>query len=103
MPRIPNTSPQTLALLAALLASRDKWRHGYDLAQETELQSGTLYPLLMRLADQGLLESRWETEGDNRRPRHVYRLTSDGIAYAKSQRAASTKQATKVRIARATS
>jgi PadR family transcriptional regulator PadR len=85
MPRVPNTSLQTLTLLATLLTSRTKWRHGYDLAQETELKSGTLYPLLMRLSDQGLLESRWETDGDNRRPRHVYRLNAKGAAYAKAQ------------------
>jgi len=85
MPRIPNTSPQTLRLLDALLQSRGSWRHGYDLAVETELKSGTLYPLLMRLADQGFLESRWETENDNRRPRHVYRLTAVGATYAKGQ------------------
>jgi DNA-binding PadR family transcriptional regulator len=83
MTRIPNTSPQTLQLLDVLLASRRSWRHGYDLAQETELKSGTLYPLLMRLADQGYLESRWETNGDNRRPRHVYQLTAIGATYAK--------------------
>lgn len=85
MPRIPNTSPQTLRLLDALLQSKDSWRHGYDLAQETMLKSGTLYPLLMRLADQGFLKSRWETEGDNRRPRHVYRLTAAGVTYAKER------------------
>jgi len=85
MPRSPNTSPQTLLLFEALLSARSAWRHGYDLARETELQSGTLYPLLMRLADQGLLESRWETDGDNRRPRHVYRLTAKGATYAKEQ------------------
>ncbi len=103
MPRVPNTSRQTLALLSALLASRQRWRHGYDLAQETELQSGTLYPLLMRLADQRLLESRWETDGDNRRPRHVYKLTSNGVAYAKNQCFTSAKRTTKPRVARATS
>ena len=85
MPRIPNTSPQTLRLLDALLQSKGSWRHGYDLAVETELKSGTLYPLLMRLADQGFLKSHWETEGDNRRPRHVYRLTAAGVTYAKER------------------
>ena len=85
MPRIPNTSPQTIALLEALLSSSRQWRHGYDLASETALKSGTLYPLLMRLADQGLLESRWETDGATRRPRHVYRLTPHGVGVAKTQ------------------
>src|SRR5438128_1624460 len=85
MPRAPNTSPQTLALLDLLLASGKAWRHGYDLAREANLKSGTLYPLLMRLADQGVLESRWETDGATHRPRHVYRLTAEGRNVARTQ------------------
>jgi PadR family transcriptional regulator, regulatory protein PadR len=85
MPRAPNTSPQTLALLELLLASGKTWRHGYDLAREAELKSGTLYPLLMRLADQGVLESRWQTDAETHRPRHVYRLTAQGTAQARTQ------------------
>lgn len=83
MPRTPNTSPQTLAILDLLLASGKDWRHGYDLARESELKSGTLYPLLMRLSDQGLLESRWETGEPGSRPRHMYRLTAQGALAAK--------------------
>lgn len=103
MPRMPNTSPQTVALLKALLSSRRQWRHGYDLAGETQLKSGTLYPLLMRLADQGLLESRWETDGATRRPRHVYQLTAQGVVVAKAQiRNAVTRQRVpKLRIRKA--
>src|SRR5258707_148600 len=85
MPRTPNSSVQTLTLFEILLASRNSWRHGYDLARESELQSGTLYPLLMRLSDQGILESRWETDGDSKRPRHVYRLTAKGAVTVKEQ------------------
>jgi DNA-binding PadR family transcriptional regulator len=82
MPHVPNTSPQTLAVLDVLLASGKTWRHGYDLARECDLKSGTLYPLLARLSDQGLLESRWET-AEGGRPRHLYRLTTQGAATAK--------------------
>jgi DNA-binding PadR family transcriptional regulator len=85
MPRVPNTSPQTRVLLELLLASSKTWRHGYDLAREAQLKSGTLYPLLMRLSDQGLLESRWEALEGTRRPRHMYRLTAQGVALAKTQ------------------
>ena len=35
-------SAQTLAVLAALAAQPSDWRHGYDLARETGLKSGTL-------------------------------------------------------------
>jgi PadR family transcriptional regulator PadR len=85
MPRAANTSPQTLSLLELLLESGKAWRHGYDLARATQLKSGTLYPLLMRLSDQGVLESRWEIDGATHRPRHVYRLAPQGVAVAKSQ------------------
>lgn len=85
MPRASNTSPQTLALLELLLASGKTWRHGYDLAREADLKSGTLYPLLMRLSDQGVLESRWEIDGETHRPRHMYRLTARGAVTARTQ------------------
>jgi PadR family transcriptional regulator, regulatory protein PadR len=101
MPRIPNTSPQTLTLFEILLASRNSWRHGYDLAKDAELKSGTLYPLLMRLSDQGILESRWETDGDSKRPRHVYRLTAKGAATAKEQLRGAAAPAPSLRRSRA--
>jgi PadR family transcriptional regulator PadR len=86
MPRKPNTSRQTRALLAALLDRPQSWRHGYDLSKETGLRSGTLYPLLIRLSEQGLLESRWqEAERAGLPPRHVYRLTAAGLALAGEQ------------------
>jgi PadR family transcriptional regulator PadR len=76
-------SVQTLLVLAALSAEPADWRHGYDLAKQTGLKSGTLYPILVRLADRGLVEARWE-EGRpaGRPPRHLYRLSSEGLAAA---------------------
>jgi PadR family transcriptional regulator PadR len=83
MPRKPNSSRQTLALLAALLDRSRTWRHAYDLSKETGLRSGTLYPLLMRLSQQGLLESRWEDAArPGLPPRHAYRLTARGLTLA---------------------
>ncbi|KPF77778.1 hypothetical protein IP88_05545 [alpha proteobacterium AAP81b] len=76
-------SPQTLRVLAALLPRAGDWRHGYDLIGETGLASGTLYPVLMRLADQGLLEATWQPpQRPGAPPRHAYRLTQAGVAYA---------------------
>lgn len=78
-----NISHQTLALLAALFAEPQAWRYGYDLSKETGLKSGTLYPLLMRLHDQGLLEAEWRQPVQAGRPaRHAYRLTAAGLALA---------------------
>ncbi len=89
MPRQPHTSPQTLKLFDALLADPARWRYGYDLSRETGLASGTLYPILMRLSDQQLLETGWEPSDEpGRPPRHTYRLTTDGAALARDRLAA---------------
>jgi DNA-binding PadR family transcriptional regulator len=86
MARTPNRSVQTIALFRALLQDPLAWHYGYGLLGETGLKSGTLYPLLMRLCDQGLLESQWrESELPGRPPRHVYRLSSKGRAFARQQ------------------
>jgi PadR family transcriptional regulator, regulatory protein PadR len=70
-------------LLAALCDQPSQWQHGYALAKQTGLKSGTLYPILIRLADRELVEARWEDEQPAGRPRrHLYRLTSDGVAVA---------------------
>lgn len=84
MSRRRSLSPQARALLAALMDDPAAWRHGYELSKETGLKSGTLYPLLMRLSDQGLLEADWrEPQEAGRPPRHVYRLTPTGLAFAR--------------------
>lgn len=77
-------SKQTVAVLSALLQQPRKWRYGYDLSRDTGLKSGSLYPILMRLCDRGLLESKWEeSPTSGRPPRHMYRLTGAGRAAAK--------------------
>jgi len=83
MSRRPNISRQTRLTLAALAARSQAWRYGYDLSRETGLKSGTLYPLLIRLHDQGLLEAEWRpSEQAGRPPRHAYRLTASGRVLA---------------------
>jgi PadR family transcriptional regulator PadR len=89
MPRIPHTSPQTLLLFSTLLDEPQRWRYGYDLSRETSLASGTLYPILMRLTEQKLLETAWEPSDEpGRPPRHLYRLTAEGAALAGQRLAA---------------
>ena len=86
MALIRKSSRQTLALLAVLMERPRAWHHGYEISKETGLKSGTLYPILMRLSDQGLLNSRWkDAERPGRPPRHVYRLTAGGLALAREQ------------------
>jgi PadR family transcriptional regulator PadR len=63
----------------ALAARPATWRYGYELCQELGLKAGSMYPILMRLADRGLLETSWETGApDGRPPRHLYRLSGGG-------------------------
>ena len=79
-------SPQTIAVLRALAEHPDRWRYGYDLCTQLAVQAGTMYPILMRLADRGLLETDWETDPvPGRPPRHLYRLTGAGREYAAAQ------------------
>ncbi|HKV23573.1 MAG TPA: PadR family transcriptional regulator [Candidatus Acidoferrum sp.] len=84
--KVPRLSPQTLLILECFLAKPTAWRYGYDLSRETSLKSGTLYPILMRLAKYGLLETKWVTTEDGVPPRHTYRLTSKGMELARAQR-----------------
>ena len=93
MPRPPHASPQTLRLFEALLAEPTRWRYGYDLSRETGLASGTLYPILMRLSGQHLLDTGWEPSDEpGRPPRHTYRLTADGIVLARERLAAAAQK-----------
>ena len=74
-------SPQTVAVLCALAESPSAWRYGYELGQEVGLKAGSLYPILIRLADRGLLEATWEPGPEGRPPRHLYRLSGAGREY----------------------
>jgi DNA-binding PadR family transcriptional regulator len=79
----PRFSAQTLSVLAALCDQPSQVQHGYALAKQTGLKSGTLYPILIRLADRGLVEACWQDEPEPGRPRrHLYRLTAAGLASA---------------------
>jgi DNA-binding PadR family transcriptional regulator len=82
----PRLSPQTLRILESFLERPTAWRYGYDLSRETELKSGTLYPILMRLAKHGLLETKWVATEDGVPPRHTYRLTAKGAELARAQK-----------------
>lgn len=83
MPDDVRFSPQTLLVLDHLLAGFPDWSYGYDISQRTELKSGTLYPILMRLKERGWLETRWEHAGGDGKPRHMYRFTRDGRTAAR--------------------
>ena len=84
MTRSRALSPHARKVLAALLDARGAWSHGYELARLAGIKSGTLYPLLIRLEAQGLLEAEWQQPSERGRPpRHAYRLTAQGIQLAR--------------------
>src|SRR5580693_2741705 len=67
-------------VLAVLTALRSE-QYGYTLRKELsehglEIDEGTLYPLLRRLENQGLLKSEWREE--EKRNKRFYRLSPDG-------------------------
>jgi PadR family transcriptional regulator PadR len=69
-------------VLRAFLADPAAPRYGYDLMKASGLPSGTLYPMLARLQEQGLVSSAWaaaDAEGGGRPARRYYRLTDEGI------------------------
>jgi PadR family transcriptional regulator PadR len=78
-------SPQTVLVLMEFLQTPSDWKYGYDISRDTGLKSGTLYPILMRLADRALLETRWEIAEAGKPPRHMYRLTASGVQLARRE------------------
>ena len=66
-------------------------RHGFDILDATGLASGTVYPILRRLEQDGLATSQWESakvaQQEQRPPRRYYVLTRDGQAFGSRKRA----------------
>lgn len=72
---------QTALVLEALSAGR---HHGWDVMDATDLPSGTVYPILRGLEEDGLVRSKWERESEARREqrpaRRYYDLTAAGAS-----------------------
>ncbi len=78
MTRIRRPSAATLKILTCLAGSPGGL-HGYALMKDAGLASGTLYPILGRLANRGWLDKAWETGDDETGPpRRIYKLTDLG-------------------------
>lgn len=78
------SSTLSFGAVAILHAVASGSRFGFDIMDATGLTSGTVYPTLEKLEDQGLLRSRWEDPSVARRerrpPRRYFRLTAGGEA-----------------------
>ena len=72
------------SLVMAALTALQSEAYGYALRRRLsdvglEVDEGTLYPLIRRLEDQGLLESRWDASDEGRRRRY-YTISAQGRA-----------------------
>jgi DNA-binding PadR family transcriptional regulator len=66
-------------VLLALADEPGAWHYGYDLCRSLGLKAGTVYPILIRLAERGQVETAWEEDPPSGRPaRHLYRLSQLG-------------------------
>jgi PadR family transcriptional regulator PadR len=78
MVRYHITYPTTLVLHAIAEGAR----YGFDIADRTGLQTGTVYPALRRLETLGFVRSSWEAEKIARREqrpaRRYYEITKTG-------------------------
>lgn len=77
---------ETAAVLALFLEAPEKPRFGLEVADETGISSGSLYPILIRLERRGILRSGLEPEEVAReasrfggRRRRYYELTPTGV------------------------
>ena len=74
-------------VVLAVLSRLNRPEYGYSLRQALAergmaIEEGTLYPLLRRLEEQGLLTSEWRIEDGP--PRRYYTLSADGRALLKT-------------------
>ena len=88
----PDLKKGSAALLVLTLVE-ERARHGYEIAKLIEDRSrgvlkfhiASLYPLLYRLEDRGLIQGRWVEETGQRR-RRFYRITPLGRKVLTTQR-----------------
>jgi PadR family transcriptional regulator PadR len=73
-----------LDVLEVLLDARDHELYGWAITKATKRSSPTIYKILERLTDYGMVDARWEDHHPdvNKPRRRFYRLTGHGAAAA---------------------
>lgn len=77
---MPQRRTKPLGRTLAVLLEHDR-TYGYEVLQATGLRPGSLYPILVRLEEDGWVRSRWEDTDPSaagRPRRRYYRLTAAG-------------------------
>jgi len=88
-------------VLRVMIADPSALHYGYDLMKAAKLPSGTLYPMLARLQQDGLVDSEWEAQREDaggRPPRKFYRLTAEGLRVARLELAQASSPARARRV-----
>lgn len=88
MPPRPQVNTTALQVMAVLYHDLDGHHYALSLSQATRIGNGTLFPILDKLEDLGLIAAEWEAANPRgRRPRRFYTLTPEGITHFETVRA----------------
>lgn len=68
----------TAQVLSEMLKRPTDEFYGLELIKATGIPSGSLYPIMMRLEDQGWVTSHWEDLEEGKRKRKFYKFTPVG-------------------------
>lgn len=75
-------SGKSMEILLILASDPDREYSGYEIGKQLSMPSGTLYPLLLKIEQAGLLTTKWE-DGDPKilgRPRRRYhKISGQGV------------------------
>jgi DNA-binding PadR family transcriptional regulator len=83
----PRITFQTAAVLQVMLTQPTHRHYGLQIAEQTHLPTGTIYPILARLEKAGWISSTWEERDPSEleRPRRrLYLLTGHGAQAARA-------------------
>lgn len=84
----PRITMNMLRVFRVLLEDPTASHYGTEIGKAARLSGGSLYPLLLRLEQAGVLESGWEDVDPSEvgRPRRrLYWLTGEGAEYARRE------------------
>jgi PadR family transcriptional regulator, regulatory protein PadR len=95
MKALTRITPALLDVLAVLVWSPEDL-HGFVLAKAAGRPSGSVYVILNRLEEAGMVDSYWEAadqQGEGRPRRRFYHLNPDGLGAARQILAERNRQA----------
>jgi len=88
MPPRPQLNTNALQVMAVMYHDLNGPHYALSLSQATKLRNGTLFPILDKLENMGLIQAEWEEKNPHgRRARRFYTLTGEGITRFEDARA----------------